>query len=84
MKKLLHDAQRGNLGQTPLREAASADLMAFVAHYEAPSPRTSTNKVIDAQVSTFRHNREHYQKITANLLPILVDADLGRLGRASA
>jgi conjugal transfer pilus assembly protein TraD len=36
--------------------------------------------VIDAQVRTFRHNREHYQKITANLLPILSMLTSGDLG----
>ena len=38
--------------------------------------------MIDAQVRTFRHNREHYQKITANLLPILSMLTSGDLGRS--
>ena len=81
MKKLLHDAHRGNLKRPS--EAASADLMAFVAYYEHHIAQNQRNKVIDAQVRTFRHNREHYQKITANLLPILSMLTSGDLGAAS-
>jgi conjugal transfer pilus assembly protein TraD len=33
-------------------------------------------------VRTFRHNREHYQKITANLLPVLSMLTSGDLGRS--
>jgi conjugal transfer pilus assembly protein TraD len=80
MKKLLHDAQRGNIKRPS--EAASADLMAFVAYYEHHIAQNQRNKVIDAQVRTFRHNREHYQKITANLLPILSMLTSGDLGRS--
>jgi conjugal transfer pilus assembly protein TraD len=80
MKKLLHEAHRGNLKRPS--EAASADLMAFVAYYEHHIAQNQRNKVIDAQVRTFRHNREHYQKITANLLPILSMLTSGDLGRS--
>lgn len=78
MKKLLNDAQRGNLKRPS--EAASNDLLAFVAFYEHHVAQTQRNKVIDSQVRTFRHNREHYQKITANLLPILSMLTSGDLG----
>ena len=78
MKKLLHDAQRGNLKRPS--EAASTELLAFVAFYEHHVPQSQRNKVIDSQVRTFRHNREHYQKITANLLPILSMLTSGDLG----
>jgi conjugal transfer pilus assembly protein TraD len=78
MKKLLNDAQRGNLKRPS--EAASTDLLAFVAFYEHHVPQNQRNKVIDSQVRTFRHNREHYQKITANLLPILSMLTSGDLG----
>lgn len=80
MKKLLNDAQRGNLKRPS--EAAGTDLMAFVAYYEHHIAQNQRNKVIDAQVRTFRHNREHYQKITANLLPILSMLTSGDLGRS--
>ena len=79
MRKLLHDAHRGNMRRPS--EAASADLMGFVAYYEHHVAQNQRNKVLDAQVRTFRHNREHYQKITANLLPVLsmlTSSDLGR------
>ncbi len=78
MKKLLHDAHRGNVRKPS--EAASADLMAFVAYYEHHITQSQRSKVIDAQVRTFRHNREHYQKITANLLPVLSMLTSGDLG----
>ncbi|WP_235027065.1 conjugative transfer system coupling protein TraD [Cognatazoarcus halotolerans] len=80
MKKLLNDAHRGNLKRPS--EAASADLVAFVAYYEHHIAQNQRNKVIDAQVRTFRHNREHYQKITANLLPILSMLTSGDLGKS--
>jgi conjugal transfer pilus assembly protein TraD len=80
MKKLLHDAHRGNMKRPS--EAASADLLALVAFYEHHVPQSQRNKVLDAQVRTFRHNREHYQKITANLLPVLSMLTSGDLGRS--
>lgn len=80
MRKLLGDAHRGNMRRPS--EAASADLMAFVAYYEHHVAQNQRNKVLDAQVRVFRHNREHYQKITANLLPILSMLTSGDLGRS--
>ena len=80
MRKLLHDAHRGNMKRPS--EAASADLMAFVSYYEHHVPQNQRSKVLDAQVRTFRHNREHYQKITANLLPVLSMLTSGDLGRS--
>ena len=80
MRKLLHDAHRGNMRRPS--EAASADLMAFVAYYEHHVAQNQRAKVLDAQVRVFRHNREHYQKITANLLPILSMLTSGDLGRS--
>ena len=80
MKKLLNDAHRGNIKRPS--EAASADLLAFVAYYEHHVAQSQRNKVLDAQVRTFRHNREHYQKITANLLPVLSMLTSGDLGRS--
>jgi conjugal transfer pilus assembly protein TraD len=38
--------------------------------------------VIDDQIRVFRHNREHYQKITASLLPILSMLTSGDLGKS--
>lgn len=80
MKKVLHDAHRGTMKRPS--EAASDDLMAFVAYYEHHIAQAQRNKVLDAQVRTFRHNREHYQKITANLLPVLSMLTSGDLGRS--
>ncbi len=80
MKKLLQDAQRGSIKRPS--EAASNDLLAFVAYYEHHVAQSQRSKVVDAQVRTFRHNREHYQKITANLLPVLSMLTSGDLGRS--
>jgi conjugal transfer pilus assembly protein TraD len=80
MRRLLHEAHRGHMKRPS--EAASADLMAFVAYYEHHVAQNQRDKVLDAQVRTFRHNREHYQKITANLLPILSMLTSGDLGRS--
>jgi len=67
--------------RTLVLRAASADLMAFVAYYEHHVAQSQRNKVIDAQVRTFRHNREHYQKITAKPMRVGLssgaDAHLG-------
>ena len=79
MKKLIQEAQRGNMKRPS--EAASHELMAFVAYYEHHVAQPQRSKVVDAQVRTFRHNREHYQKITANLLPVLSMLTSGDLGR---
>jgi conjugal transfer pilus assembly protein TraD len=80
MKKLLGEAHRGTLKRPS--EAASLELVAYVAFYEHHVAQSQRNKVIDSQVRTFRHNREHYQKITANLLPILSMLTSGDLGRS--
>ncbi|MCL1961969.1 MAG: conjugative transfer system coupling protein TraD [Desulfovibrionaceae bacterium] len=80
MKRLLGEAHRGNLKRPS--EASGADLLAFVAFYEHHVPQSQRSKVIDSQVRVFRHNREHYQKITANLLPILSMLTSGDLGRS--
>lgn len=79
MKKLLADAQRGNMRKPS--EASSPELLGLVAYYEHHVPQAQRTKTLDAQVRTYRHNREHYQKITANLLPVLSMLTSGDLGR---
>jgi conjugal transfer pilus assembly protein TraD len=80
MRKLLHDGQRSHLKRPS--EATSAELISLVVYYEHHVAQSMRDKVIDAQVRTFRHNREHYQKITANLLPVLSMLTSGDLGRS--
>jgi conjugal transfer pilus assembly protein TraD len=80
MHKLLQDARRGDTRRPS--ERASAELIAYVNYYEHHVPIASRSKVVDSQIRTFRHNREHYQKITANLLPILSMLTSGSLGRS--
>ncbi|MQA40625.1 conjugative transfer system coupling protein TraD [Rugamonas aquatica] len=78
MARLLQRAARGEL-RAPT-SAATAELMALVEYYEKRVGAVSGSKSIDAQVRVFRHDREHYQKITANLLPILSMLTSGDLG----
>jgi conjugal transfer pilus assembly protein TraD len=80
IRKLVQDAQRGNLKRPS--EAASSELVAFVVFYEHQMSAAQHDKVIDSQIRVYRHNREHYQKITANLLPILSMLTSGDLGRS--
>jgi conjugal transfer pilus assembly protein TraD len=80
MKQLLQSARRGDLKRPS--ERTTLELLASVAYYEQHVSPPQRTKVIDAQVRTFRHNREHYQKITANLLPILSMLTSGDLGRS--
>ena len=79
MRRLLQEPQR--TGQRRPSEATTAELMALVSFYELHVPEAQRTKTIDAQVRTFRHDREHYQKITANLLPVLSMLTSGDLGR---
>lgn len=80
MRKLLQDAGRGSLKRPS--DVTSAQLIAFVTYYEQFVPQNQHEQVIDAQIRVFRHNREHYQKITASLLPILSMLTSGDLGKS--
>lgn len=78
--RLIDRARRGIIkSPSPI---ASYDLLGFVEYYERHVHESRRDKVIDSQVRVFRHNREHYQKITANLLPILSMLTSGDLGRS--
>jgi conjugal transfer pilus assembly protein TraD len=79
MKRLLHEASHGHFKKPS--EASSTELIAFVVYYEHHISQSQRTKVLDAQIRTYRHNREHYQKITANLLPVLSMLTSGDLGR---
>lgn len=80
MKRLLADARRGEIKRPS--ERTTPELAAFVRYYEQHVPEHEHTKVLDMQVRTYRHNREHYQKITANLLPILSMLTSGDLGKS--
>lgn len=79
-RRLLGLASRGQIKRPS--EVATPQLMACVTHYEQHLPQNLRDRVIDSQIRVFRHNREHYQKITANLLPILAMLTSGDLGRS--
>lgn len=78
--RLIDRARRGTIkSPSPI---ASCELLGFVEYYERFVHESRRDKAIDSQVRVFRHNREHYQKITANLLPILSMLTSGDLGRS--
>lgn len=80
MRSLRAAAARGAIKKPS--EVATPQLLAYVSYYEQHIPQNQRDKVIDSQIRVFRHNREHYQKITANLLPILSMLTSGDLGRS--
>jgi conjugal transfer pilus assembly protein TraD len=63
-------------------DATTDELLGYVAYYERELPPQHRTRVIDSQLRVFRHPREHYQKITANLLPVLAMLTSGDLGRS--
>lgn len=63
-------------------EDASDQLIAYVLYYKREIVNVARDKSIDSQIKVFEHNREHYAKITANLLPILSQLTSGSLGRS--
>ena len=77
--RLLEKASRGHI-KSP-SQVATTELLALVDYYEHHVPLGQRTKVIDSQLRVFRHNREHYQKITANLLPVLSMLTSGDLGQ---
>ena len=77
-KKAPRDSRRSP--PTPVSE----DLLAMVHLYQDDVSKVSRSQVIDSQIRVFKHPREHYAKITANLLPILNSLTSGDLGRTLA
>ena len=65
-------------GRPPL-PTLSERLMALVAWYEMELTESEKDPAIDGLIEVFRHNREHYSKITASLLPILSMLTTGKL-----
>jgi conjugal transfer pilus assembly protein TraD len=80
LRALLNAAAHGRI-RAP-SAITTPQLLAYVSYYEQHVAQAQRDKVIDSQVRVFRHNREHYQKITANLLPILSMLTSGDLGRS--
>lgn len=65
-------------GRPPM-PTVSERLMALVALYETELHQVAPDPAIDGLIEVFRHNREHYSKITASLLPILSMLTTGKL-----
>lgn len=63
----------------PPAPTVSERLMVLVALYETELHTMAPNPAIDGLIEVFRHNREHYSKITASLLPILSMLTTGKL-----
>ena len=57
----------------------SERLMVLVTLYETDLHHIAPDPAIDGLIEVFRHNREHYSKITASLLPILSMLTTGKL-----
>jgi conjugal transfer pilus assembly protein TraD len=80
----LRRAERGEL-RGPEKTTAP-ELVAYAAYFEQRVrpvlPRDRIPEALQAQLAVFHHPREHYQKITANLLPILSMLTTGSLGRS--
>jgi conjugal transfer pilus assembly protein TraD len=80
----LRRAERGDL-RGPEKTTAP-DVVAYAAYFEQkvrPAlPRERIPEAVQAQLAVFHHPREHYQKITANLLPILSMLTTANLGRS--
>lgn len=65
-------------GRLPM-PTVSERLMVLVALYETELHQEAPDPAIDGLIEVFRHNREHYSKITASLLPILSMLTTGKL-----
>ena len=80
----LRRAERGEL-RGPEKTTAP-DVVAYAAYFEQRvRPALARDRIpeaLQAQLAVFHHPREHYQKITANLLPILSMLTTGSLGRS--
>ena len=67
-------------------KTTSPDVVAYAAYFEQrvrPTlARERIPEAVQAQLAVFHHPREHYQKITANLLPILSMLTTANLGRS--
>jgi len=84
IQPFLRRAERGDL-RGP-EKTTSPDVVAYAAYFEQrvrPAlPRERIPEAVQAQLAVFHHPREHYQKITANLLPILSMLTTANLGRS--
>jgi conjugal transfer pilus assembly protein TraD len=80
LKPYLRRAAEGKLRRPS--DTTTDELLGYVTYYEREVSKLSRTKVIDSQLRVFRHPREHYQKITANLLPVLSMLTSGELGRS--
>ncbi len=80
----LRRAERGEL-RGP-EKTSPPDVVAYATYFEQRvRPLLSRERIpeaLQAQLAVFHHPREHYQKITANLLPILSMLTSGHLGRS--
>ncbi|MCR8919741.1 type IV secretory system conjugative DNA transfer family protein [Parasutterella secunda] len=68
-------------GRPPL-PTISERLIVLVALYETEIHQKAPDSAIDGLIEVFRHNREHYSKITASLLPILSMLTTGKLAES--
>lgn len=61
------------------REGRKGRAQRLIAAYRALGQQHGGNDVIDGLISTFEHDKEHYQKVTLNLVPVLEKLTAGDL-----
>jgi conjugal transfer pilus assembly protein TraD len=61
------------------REGKRGRAQKLIAAYRGLSEKHGASDVIDGLISTFEHDKEHYQKVTLNLVPVLEKLTAGDL-----
>jgi len=61
------------------RENKRGRIQKLIAAYRLLSQQHGHDDVIDGLISTFEHDKEHYQKVTLNLVPVLEKLTAGDL-----
>lgn len=63
-------------------KGSTKELTAYVHYYESVLlPANKRSEVADGLLSAYKHNREHYSKMIASLLPVLDMLTSGHLGK---
>lgn len=77
-----HLGQLAKEAGKPPAPTVSDRLMGLVRLYETEIVHEASDPTIEALIEVFRHNRDHYAKITASLIPVLSILTSGKLGES--
>jgi conjugal transfer pilus assembly protein TraD len=66
-----------------LRRYKDRPLQAYVAFYQEVAINEAQSVDLDGLISTFEHNRDHFQKMIASLIPILSMLDQRSVARVA-